>query len=173
MIKPFLGISLFFLLSLSTFAQELETYYNSRFDFLIDYPKALFSIKEYPQNGDGVWLKNKNKTVQLTPSASYAMEDDTIRSIYRKHIKWRQEEKAVELTYKAQEANWFVLSGYDHKNSRIFYQKHVLYHDSDGFKIIAGYTYEYPIAKREHYDKWVKVFNKSFSVNTLLAEDSR
>ena len=182
MIKPFITITLFFSLSISTFAHaktdkkltmRLDTYHNNRFGFSIDYPTALFVNKEYPENGDGVWLKNKTKTIHLTPSASYAMENTNIRSIYRNHIKWCKKEKKIELTYKVQKENWFVLSGYDHKTNSIFYQKHFLYNDLDGSKILAGYTYKYPIAQREYYDKLVETFNKSFSINTLLAEDNR
>ena len=52
---------------------SVKTYENSRFEFLIDYPSKIFVNKEFPTNGDGIFLSNEDKSVTLTPSGSHAI----------------------------------------------------------------------------------------------------
>ena len=149
---------------LTTFiiAKTIETYYNSRFNFSIDYPSDVFVNKFFPTNGDGVILTDKSNTVTLTPSGSYMVASDNIVEAYKLYTKWKKEDKDIELTYKVQKDNWFVFSGYNHKNNSIFYEKRFCYVDDENVSVLVGYIFEYPTKEKEKYNKWIKVFNESF-----------
>ena len=155
-------ILILLLTTLFTYALNLETYNNNRFLFSMDYPSTIFVNKKFPTNGDGVELTNKSKNVKLLLSGSYMVVSPTIEEEYEQQITWKQEEKQIELTYKVQKENWFVLSGYNHKNSTIFYEKRFSYTDDKGTLVLVGYYFEYPIKEKEKYNKWIKVFNESF-----------
>ncbi len=156
-------------------ANTIETYTNSRFDFSIDYPSDILVNKSFPTNGDGVWLTNKSKTVTLTPSGSYMVASDNIVEVYKLYSKWKKEDKDIELTYKAQKENWFVFSGYNHKDKSIFYEKRFCYVDDANLSVLVGYMFEYPIDKKEKYNKWINMLKKSFvyDKNSLLEEKKR
>jgi hypothetical protein len=123
----------------------------------MEYPAEIFINKSYPDNGDGVWLENKDKTVQLTPSGSLAVLSTDIKEIYRQNLEWKSQEKSIEVTYKKQKNNWFVISGYNHDNATIFYEKRFLYDEK-----VMGYLFSYPTKSNKQYAKYIKLFNKSF-----------
>ena len=151
-------------------ANTIETYYNSRFYFSIDYPSDIFLNKFFPTNGDGIRATNSSKTVTLTASGSYMVASDNIVEVYKLYTKWKKEDKDIKLTYKVQKENWFVFSGYNHKNKSIFYEKRFCYGDDENVLVLVGYYFEYPIKEKEKYTKWIKVFNESFS---LLDKEKR
>ena len=164
---------LFILLILCTTlvtANTIETYTNSRFYFSIDYPSDILVNKFLPTNRDGVRLTNKTKTVKLIASGSYMVSSPNIEEEYKLQRKWKNEDKDIELTYKVQKENWFVFSGYNHKNKSIFYEKRCCYVDDENVSVLVGYYFEYPIKEKEKYNKWIKVFNESFS---LLDKEKR
>ena len=152
-------------------ANTIETYTNSRFDFSIDYPSDILVNKSFPTNGDGVWLTNKSKTVTLTPSGSYMTVSENIEEAYKLQNQWKNEDKNIELIYKAQKENWFVFSGYNHKNKSIFYEKRFCYVDDKNVSVLVGYSFEYPIKEKEKYNKWIKVFNESFVYPHIKSEN--
>lgn len=168
MLKKILIILIFWTTFIT--ANTIETYTNSRFDFSIDYPSDIFINKFFPTNNDGVRLTNKTKTVKLIASGSYMVSSPNIEEEYQQAIKWKKEDKDIELTYKVQKENWFVFSGYNHKNKSIFYEKRFCYGDDENVSVLVGYYFEYPIKEKEKYTKWIKVFNESFS---LLDKEKR
>lgn len=152
---------IFLALSHSLIAETLETYTNDRFFYSAAYPADIFVDKSYPENGDGVWLRDHAKSVQLTLSGSYAVVSDTMREAYDNAINWYSETKEIEITYKIQKKNWYVISGYDHKKQHIFYEKRFWY-EVDGSKIIAGYLLSYPIVERDKYNALITTLNQQF-----------
>lgn len=148
----------FILLLLLTFTLQADTYTNSRFGFSIEYPAEIFINKTYPENGDGVWLDNKDKTVQLIPSGSLAVLSTDIKEIYKQNLEWKSEEKSIEVTYKRQKDNWFVISGYNHDTAIVFYEKRFYYDEK-----VIGYIFSYPIKSNKNYEKYIKMFNTSFT----------
>jgi len=155
-------ILILLLTTLFTYALNLETYKNNRFLFSMDYPSDIFVNKKFPTNGDGVELTNKSKTLKLLLSGSYMVVSPTIEEKYAQRMIWMKKEKEIELTYKVQKKNCFVLSGYNHKNKTIFYEKRFSYTDDKGTLVVVGYYFEYPIKEKEKCNKWIKVFNESF-----------
>jgi len=146
-----------------TKSNNIEKYVNSKFGFSLKYPSDLLTQKTYPENGDGVWLKNKYGTVTLTPSGSYAIDTHSIRQAYKETIKWKNEDRNIEITYKVQKKNWFVLSGYNHKNKTIFYDKrYFVYSSEEDSNIIIGFDIEFPIKDKKKYDSLIKTVSKSF-----------
>ena len=144
---------------LSLYAKDdlsLKTYENSRFEFLIDYPSKIFVNKEFPANGDGIFLSNQDKSVTLTPSGSHAIIVSDIKEIYKKYINWIEEEKNTQLTYKVQKKNWFILSGFKENKKTIFYEKRMLVNET-----LIGYELTYPTAKKKRYNPIIKILNKS------------
>jgi len=159
-------ILILLLTTLFSHALNLETYNNNRFLFSMDYPSAIFVNKKFPTNGDGIELTNNSKTLKLLLSGSYMVVSPTIEEEYEQRITWMKKEKQIELTYKVQKKNWFVLSGYNHgynhKNKTIFYEKRYSYTDEKGILLLVGYYFEYPIKEKEKCSKWIKIFNESF-----------
>ena len=51
-------------------AQKWARYVNKRFGYSVEYPD-LFSKRDEPANGDGVWLKSKDGRTRLTFSGGY------------------------------------------------------------------------------------------------------
>lgn len=51
-------------------AQKWARYVNGRFGYSVEYPD-LFSKRDDPANGDGVWLKSKDGRTRLTLSGGY------------------------------------------------------------------------------------------------------
>jgi hypothetical protein len=136
---------------------KLDTYYNGRFGFSLKYPINLLTKKEYPTNGDGVWLSNENGTVEVTPSAAFAWNISNAKQMYREALNWKEENRAMEVTYKRQKNNWYVLSGYDHSKNKIFYEKYYL---NNGVR--SGFSILFPIAEKKKYEKIVDIIAKSF-----------
>jgi len=158
-------ILILLLTTLFSHALNLETYKNNRFLFSMDYPSDIFVNKKFPTNGDGVELTNKSKTLKLLLSGSYMVVSPTIEEKYAQRMIGMKKEKEIELTYKVQKENWFVLSGYNHKNKTIFYEKRFSYTDDKGTLVVVGYYFEYPIKEKEKCSKWIEVFNDSFVYN--------
>ena len=136
---------------------HLDTYFNNRFGFSVKYPSSLLTKKTYPENGDGVWLSNNEGTVTVIPSASYAIDINTAKQMYKNAISWKKENKAVEITYKRQKNNWYVLSGYDHSNNTIFYEKYYLING-----ISSGFSIVFLIKDKKKYNKLVNIIASSF-----------
>jgi hypothetical protein len=142
-----------------------KTYINDRFNFSIDYPESIFVNMTYPQNGDGVWLRSKDNRVTLTPSGSLAVVSKNIKEAYNQILKWKAEDKNIEVTYKVQKKNWFVISGFNHEKKTLFYEKKFYYDE-----MLVGYLFEYPTELRKKYDSYIETFNKSFSYGNNFSE---
>lgn len=145
------------LLISNSFFYNLQTYSNARYGFSIQYPADLLTEKTYPENGDGIWLRDRSGSVELIPSASLNINASSIKQIYRDAIKWKEDDKDIEITYKVQKKNWYVLSGYNYRKSSIFYIKY--YSTGD---ILSGFTISYPIRDKRKYNQLINILSKSF-----------
>jgi hypothetical protein len=141
----------------SDFYSNIDTYNNGRFGFSVQYPTNLLTKKTYPENGDGIWLSNDDGTVEVTPSAGFALNTSNTKQMYKEAIDWKQENKAMEITYKRQKNNWYVLSGYDHSSNKIFYEKYYL---NNGVR--SGFSILFPKNEKKKYEKLVDIIAKNF-----------
>ena len=132
-------------------------YHNSRFGFAISYPKSIFTQKEYPTNGDGVWLRDKKGESELTVGAMFEIDDRNIKELFYDSLDYWKSKKGIKVTYKVQKANWFVISGYDYSKDKIFYNKEYLINS-----IRSGFTLTYPIENRKKLDNLTGQIAKSF-----------
>lgn len=138
-------------------ASPLQTYYNNRFNYSINYPSDIFTIKNHPANGGGIWLSDKTKKLKLTLIGRYMVTSKSIKEAYTQSIAYYKGENGRELTYKRQKDNWFVLSGYTQKKKKIFYEKKFCIDDK-----LVGYIFEYPAKDKKKYEALIKIFNYSF-----------
>jgi len=141
----------------SNFYTNIDTYNNGRFGFSLQYPTNLLTKKKYPENGDGVWLSNDDGTVEVTPSAAFELSTSNAKQMYKEAIGWKQKNSTMEITYKRQKNNWYVLSGYDHSENKIFYEKYYL---KNGVR--SGFTIVFPKNEKKKYEKLVDIIAKNF-----------
>lgn len=98
---------------------QYNHYYNSRFDYSIEYPSC-FIKQEEPTNGDGCSFYMDEK-IYLSVFASYNALNETLADRY-------YENAISSVAYSTLRNNWFVISDYT-SDGRIFYQKTVLKND--------------------------------------------
>ncbi len=141
-------------------ASQLESYGNPRFGFFANYPVNLFTYQRESDNGDGITLTNKSKGLKVLFYGSFAVINDNIRDEYRSSIEYIQDDREKEITYKVLKRDWYVLSGYDYRKGKIFYQKTFMV---DGDKFITYYI-EYPIKDKKRYNKLIKTIDRNFKL---------
>ena len=159
---------LFILLTLWTIlvsANTIETYTNSRFDFSINYPSDIFVNKLYESN-KSIAFTNQDKSVKLYVNATLLALSVNANDVYKDEIcltpqRGSYDNEYIEVTYKAQKDNWYVLSGYNHTKKTIFYRKGFVY-KKEKENILIEYELRYPIKEKKKYNKLIKIFNKSF-----------
>ncbi|SFV51625.1 hypothetical protein MNB_SV-6-1262 [hydrothermal vent metagenome] len=139
-------------------ASQLERYSNARFGFSAGYPANLFTNARESDNGDGITLTNDSRGLKVLFYGSLAVVNDNIRDEYRSSIGYIEDDSEKEITYKVLKRNWYLLSGYDYKQRKIFYQKTFLV---DGDKFIT-YHIEYPIKDKKRYNKLIKTVDRNF-----------
>ncbi len=136
---------------------KIDTYRNGRFGFSLMYPSLILTKKTYPENGDGVWLSNEDGTVQVTPSAAFAFNTSNGKQMYKEALSWKKQDSNIEITYKRQKNNWYVLSGYDHSANTIFYEKYYLVNG-----VRSGFSIIFPTSEKKKYEKLVTIIAKNF-----------
>lgn len=156
----------FLILVISTvfnYALDLETYTTSKFS--IDYPSEILVNKLYEYN-DSIALSNKEENVKLFVISSKVSLNLDANGVYRDEIplipsRASRRNEDVEITYKVQKDNWFVISGYNHTKKTIFYTKGLVY-KKEKYNLLIEYVFRYPIKEKEKYGKLIKIFNDSF-----------
>ena len=145
------------ILSQSAMGQSAyETYSNSRFEYSIDYPKAIFTPQEEAPNGDGRVFLGKGGSELRVWGQNNALFD-TLKKAYADDLK----ERGAAVTYKALLKDGYVISGA--KGGKVFYQKTMLNGtDGDGGAIWATFTIEYRKKEKAKYDPIVRRIASSF-----------
>ncbi len=136
-----------------------ETYCNSRFGYCLAYPLVMTPQPE-SGNRDGRVFKEEKTGATLTVWGRYSTNPDeggnyTLAQQYAADLKEMQAEPSRQVTYKKQDKDFFVISGY--VAGRVFYQKTVLQEESFAYAVL-----EYPQAAKEKYDAVSKRIFKSF-----------
>jgi len=133
---------------------QYNQYANGRFGFTLTYPSNLFVIKKLSDNGDGVILLNRDKSLELRAYGSWY--GSNIKKIYRDNLGWAKN-AGERVTYKVLKKNWFVLSGVNKEKQTIFYQKSYF----KGGKSVS-FRLKYPIRDKAKYDSLVSFISKNF-----------
>jgi hypothetical protein len=134
-------------------AAAWRTYTNDRYGTTIDYPNS-FKPQPPPDDDDGRAFKSSDGA-SFRVSASYGGLDSDLAT-YREFI-LNNEPKSAVVTYQAQGADWFVVSGIN--GDDIFYERHLLSH---GGEMTEDFVISYPAALKQAYDPLVARMAKSF-----------
>jgi hypothetical protein len=134
-------------------AEGWRTYTNDRYGTMIDYPNS-FQPQPPPDDDDGRAFKSSDGA-SFTVSASYGGLDSDLAT-YREFI-LKNEPQSAAVTYQAQGAEWFVVSGTN--GGDIFYERHLLSH---GGEMTEDFVISYPAARKQAYDPIVARMAKSF-----------
>ena len=137
-------------------AAGLNSYTNIRFNFSAKYPN-IFTDKLKSDNGDGITLTNKRKALKVLFYGRFNNANNSIKAEYKNNINNINKNNKKEITYSTQKKNWYILSGYDHTQNKIFYTKTFLVND----KFITYYI-EYPSKDKQSYDNLITTINRNF-----------
>jgi len=161
--KKLLAVLMFWTMFIT--ANTIETYTNSKFNFSIDYPSDILVNTTY-ESDDGINLSNKEKSLKFFVVVVHMASSMTANDVYHDELalvpnRASRIDEDVEISYKAQKENWYVLSGYNHTKKTIFYTKGFVY-KKEKENLLIEYGFSYPIKEKKKYDKLIKIFNKSF-----------
>ena len=78
---------------------------------------------------------------------------DAIKDLYQAAIRGSK----LNVTYKAQSSNWFIISGINKENGNIVYWKRIL-----GTDFISDLHIEYPPSRKSQIEKYIGRISKSF-----------
>ena len=147
----------FALLTQRAFADDVyKTYHNARFGYSIAYPGDILHPQGESDNGDGQKLVSKNAEASLLVYGSNNALNQSLQELYLEESRRGRDDNQTKIvTYKVLKNNWFVISGYNHRN--IFYQKTIL--NNNQFK---SFYFEYPESKRKIYDPITNHLARSF-----------
>ena len=129
-----------------------NTYYNNRFDFVVDYP-SIFIAGEEPTNGDGLSFSHKDASLSFFGRNAGIWENDDLANLFNE-----QKKSYATVTYEKLGKNFFVLSGYT-STGQIFYIKTIYKISNESF--ITGYlVYTETTTNKDYYDKIINhIFN--------------
>ncbi len=149
--------TLVFWTQLAVATDTYEIYHNDRFDYSIAYPKDVLFPQGESDNGDGQKFLSKDAEASLIVYGSNNALNQSLEEVYREESRGGTAENPKKVvTYKVQEDNWFVVSGYN--AGRIFYQKTIFADD-----VLKTFVFEYDESQRELYDPIAKRLEKSFT----------
>jgi hypothetical protein len=127
----------------------------------------ILTKKTYAENGNGVWLSNKTKTIKVSYGSTYTINKfdknnqmilyKNIKKMYQDNIKAKNESNEWNITYKRQKDNWYVLSGFTDNGNIIFYEKEYLING-----VRSGFNITFPTKEKENYDDLIKIISKNF-----------
>lgn len=140
---------------------EYETYQNSRYEFMIEFPRKLLIPRGESDNGDGQIFISRDQTAKLVAFGKVNLDFEvnrpyTIKTAYAKELQSFKNQGKRQVTLKVQKENWYVLSGFEGKN--IFYCKTYCLKDT-----IITFEITYPAAQRELWDTTINRLSKSFT----------
>ncbi len=132
-------------------------YVNDRYGTTISYPAPRFAMRPPPANDDGRTLIAADGA-EILVFAAYNALDETLAA---KRASLTGPDYA-RTTYRASEANWFVVSGYRDIGGvdSVFYEKCILSRDGGVFHSLVV---TYPSALKDRYDPIVARVAASFA----------
>lgn len=133
---------------------EYIKYYNTRYQFSIEYPSDLIQ-QPAPTNNDGRVFKNINNTVGLVIKGYNNVLYETVEESYNKFISTLDIVTYTNLSERSYVVSW-------EENSEVFYSCKVF---GDGS--INEFTFRYPKDKANVYDKVVEKLYDSFTPGNL------
>jgi hypothetical protein len=133
-----------------------KTYYNPRFEFSVAYPSNILIPEPPAWNGDGRIFRSADGAIEMRAYGGYNALFQTLSEVYKKECAVR----GREITYKAFNGNWFVVSGYEGQN--VFYLKQILKKDALKNEIFLTFTIEYPKSRKNILDPVIAKVAKSF-----------
>jgi len=108
-------------------APKMETYFNPKFGYAIDYPVGVLFPQEESTLGDGRAFKNKEGEdaliVYATSRTDIEAKITSLKEEFSETIRMYEQDSISKITYKKLGKTFFVISGYQGK--KIFYQKTV------------------------------------------------
>lgn len=130
-----------------------DTYYNNRFEYVVRYPEDLLNQQPPPQNNDGRSFVSPQGSINMTVSGSHNVPQRSLNEVYQNQLQAYQE--AGRVTYKTQQDNWFVISGY--KDGNVFYTKTFLYNND-----VLELRLNYDRSLQPEFDAIVSQISNSF-----------
>ncbi|MFN5641070.1 MAG: hypothetical protein ACK4V4_07080 [Sphingobacteriales bacterium] len=131
---------------------EFKTYYNRSRGYKIDYP-AFLVMGPASANADGRSFYTSGRTVELNVWSSYT--DDSMNSLYNDDMY----DDNYTITYKSYKSSWYVISGVNRANGKIFYKK-VYYSNAAGE--VRTMILEYPASRKSVIDPLISRIQQSF-----------
>lgn len=101
-------------------------------------------------------VKNRSgvQLIELHSMDKYRFDSIDIRDLYRAAL----QNSSYDITYKVQKGNWFVISGYNKQNGKIFYWKRVV-----GENFISDLDIEYAKSAKSMIEPHIGTIAKSFT----------
>lgn len=131
---------------------EFRTYYNNSRGYKIDYP-AFLTAGPVADNGDGRRFYTSGRVIELAVWSSYT--DNSINSLYNDDLY----DTNYTITYKSYKSSWYVISGVNRANGKIFYKK-VYYSSNEGE--VRTMILEYPAQRKSQIDPLISRIQQSF-----------
>lgn len=164
-------IAIIFLLTQIMFSAELEKllpYDNYKFDYSVKYPSILLPFKALDGAGNGAWFQSDEEGIVGVKVMGIDVTGDhsNVQQAMNDTISFLYENNDIDITYKVQKKNWFVLSGYDHKYKSTFYfKRYFLEGNYEGrMNIMVGFDIWYPTKDKKKYEKIVNIVTRNFKL---------
>ncbi len=106
-------------------AHRWRTYTNVRFGYSLCYPAALLTPQTEAENGDGREFRGATGARLRVWGQHNALDLSLAEAMQQQQAHYRGERSRI--TYRAQGAGWFVLSGYS--GNAVFYARTILAND--------------------------------------------
>ena len=135
-----------------TQSTEFKTYYNRSRGYKIDYP-AFLVMGPASANADGRSFYTSGRTVELNVWSSYTNE--SLNRLYNDDMY----DDNYTITYKSFKSSWYVISGVNRANGKIFYKK-VYYSNAEGE--VRTMILEYPASRKSVIDPLISRIQQSF-----------
>lgn len=149
-------------------SEKLLPYDNYKFDYSLKYPSILLPFKALDGEGNGAWFQSDEEgmVVVKVMGTNVTGKHSNMQQAFNDTISFLSENNDIEVTYKVQKKNWFVLSGYNHKNKTTFYYKKYFIKGSyEGhMNVMVGFDIWYPTKDKNKYEKIVNIVAKSFKL---------
>lgn len=133
---------------------EYETYYNSRFDFTVQYPTDLVMPLSPPTNKDGRSFVSPSRDIRMVVYGRHQV-DQSLEAYFRSQLQ-SYEMRGAEVTYSDLGDDEYVISGYDPAGD-VFYHRTLL--RGEDF-LVLGLTYDR--ALQPEFDPMVAEIAESF-----------
>jgi hypothetical protein len=132
---------------------EFKTYYNRSRGYKIDYPSFL-TMGSGSENADGRTFYSNGRAIQLEVWSRYS--EESIKNLYYGDLN----NDRYTITYKTLQSSWYVVSGVNLNNGKIFYKK--VYYSINESEV-RNMILEYPSTRKSQIDPLISRIQKSFS----------